>query len=41
MNMIDVFAAHAPPPKDKNATADEVADWNYECAEAMLRRRKK
>ena len=40
MNMIDVFAANAPPPKDKNATPDEVADWCYLCGEAMLRRRK-
>ena len=40
MTLRDHFASTAPPHQDKKATSDEVADWNYECAEAMLRRRK-
>jgi len=40
MTLLDYFASMAQPPKDKNATTDEIADWRYECAQAMLRRRK-
>ena len=39
MTVLDHFASHAPPPKDKNATAREVAQWSYECAEEMLKER--
>ena len=39
MTVLDHFAAHTPPPKDKNATPLEIAQWNYECAQEMLKER--
>ena len=39
MTVLDHFASHAPPPEDKKATPQEIAQWNYECAEAMLKER--